>query len=523
MMTDIVLTADRTLMTDYNGIAPLGHIACLPERLVPKLLLNLLLPKIKEGQCTYALRRVEAQLIDEGFDVTILPPQEIKKIKKLKPKIVGISTVDPLTRKPHPWTLTNILGGGESVIQSEFVDLLILLNKIKKKHPFSIIIGGPGASEFETNIKYHDLIDSYVMGPGEGSTELFQMALNNEPLPKKFVAKSLDIEDISIIKGAARMGHVQLTQGCPRGCMFCGPALLKWISFPKKRILEEIETNFKNGIKYLSFITEDFFLYGSKEVEVNHNAIMDLISSITELKKKYNVTNTIISDVSVAATIKGKKTCEKISDIMGCSKEFPIDTIIGFETGSERLIKKYMAGKTKPYNPDDWNELVKTAINILNDNNWYPMCQLITGLPDEREEDVTKTLDLIDDLKDNKLFYYIFYFVPIEGSELEKSEFFNFDNITERRWELFYKCWMETIRSIRDSHLLYLMQSFKEDTRRNRIRKKILEYTINKFLIEIERELNNYKTDPFGMRETYSSVSLKGLSLIKFVAQRYLT
>ena len=135
-MTDIVLTADRTLMTDYNGITPLGHITCLPERLVPKLLLHLLLPKIKEGQCTYALRRVEAKLLDEGFDVTILPPQEIKKIKKLKPKIVGISTVDPLTRKPHPWTLSNILGGGESVIQSEFFDLLIIYLNINLYYMF---------------------------------------------------------------------------------------------------------------------------------------------------------------------------------------------------------------------------------------------------------------------------------------------------------------------------------------------------------------------------------------------------
>lgn len=522
-MTDVVLTADRTLMTDYNGIIPLGHIACLPERLVPKLFLNLLLPKIKEGQCTYALRRVEAKLLDEGFNVSILPPQDIKKIKKLKPKIVGVSTVDPFTKKPHPWTLTNIFGGGESVTQREFLNLLFLLNRMKSKQPFSIIIGGPGASEFETDNKYHNLIDSYVMGSGEGSIELFQMAMNNEPLPKKFVAKSVGIDELSIIKGAARMGHVQLTQGCPRGCMFCAPTLMKWISFPKKRILDEIETNFENGIKYLSLITEDFFLYGSKEVEVNNNAIVDLINSIFKLRRKYNVNYTNISDVSIASTIKGKKTCEEISDIMGCTKELPVDTIVGLETGSERLIKKYMEGKAKPYNPDDWSELVKTAINILNDNNWYPLCHLITGLPDEREEDVTKTLDLVDDLKQNKLLYYIFYFAPVEGSELEKSDFFNFDNITERRWELFYKCWMETIRSIKDSHFLSLMQTFRGGTRKDRIKNRILEYAINKSLDGIKRELNKYRTDPFGLRETYSSVSLKGLNLIKFLGQKYLT
>lgn len=521
-MTDVVLTADRTLMTDYAGVPLLGHIACLPDRLVPNFLLNLILPKIKDGQSTYALRRIEAKLLEEGFDVKIIPPQNIKKINELKPKIVGISTVDPFTRKPHPWTLTNILGGGESVTQKEFIRLCNSLNELKRKKSFKIIVGGPGASEFETNKKFHHLIDSYVLGPGEGSIDLFKMALKNDKLPKKFVSKSIDLDEISIIKGPARMGHVQLTQGCPRGCMFCGPTLLKWLSFPKQRILEEIKINFKHGIKYLSLITEDLFLYGSKDVEVNHKAVVDLIISIDKLRKKYNVYATNISDVSVASTIKGKRTCKEISDIMGFSTNNPADTIIGVESGSEKLIKKYMDGKAKPYNPNNWRELVETAINILNDNYWYPLCQLITGLPGETEEDVIKTLDLIDNLKDNKLYYYIFYFVPMEGSGLEKSDFFHFDDITERRWELFYKCWITTIRSIRDYNLISSMQLTRGISKKERTIGKIYGYIMNKALSEIENELNRYKTDPFAIREAYSSVNLKGFKILKFLSTYYL-
>jgi len=180
-MNDVVLTADRTLMTEYNGITPLGNVACLPDRLVPNFILKLLLPKLQKERATYALRRMEGKLLDEGFNVTILRPQEIKKIKKIKPKIVGVSTVDPLTKKPHPWTLTNIFGGGESVIQREFFDLLTLLNKLRRRQKFTILIGGPGTSEFERSEKYFDLFDTAVIGPGEGSIELFQMALNEEP------------------------------------------------------------------------------------------------------------------------------------------------------------------------------------------------------------------------------------------------------------------------------------------------------------------------------------------------------
>jgi len=508
-MNDVVLTADRTLMTEYNGLTPLGNVACLPDRLVPNFILKLLLPKLQKERATYALRRMEGKLLDEGFNVTILRPQEIKKIKKIKPKIVGVSTVDPLTKKPHPWTLTNIFGGGESVIQREFFDLLTLLNKLRRRQKFTILIGGPGASEFERSEKYFDLFDTAVIGPGEGSIELFQMALNEEPLPKRFYAKSTGLEDLSIIKAPSRNGHVQITQGCPRGCQFCGPALLKWRSFPINRILKEIEINLRNGIKQISLVTEDLFLYGSKDVEVNQKAILNLMASISELKEKYDVSNINISNVSFASVVKGKKVCEKMTDIMGFSDECLVDTIVGLETGSERLIKKYMEGKAKPFSPDSWSELVKEGINIMNDNYWYPICSLITGLPGENEDDIIKTLDLVDDLMQNNLFYYIFYFAPVEGSELEKCDFFFIDDLSERRWELFYRCWMKSIRSIKDNLRMF-------------IHKSILEYMISKILNEIEKDLKNYRQDPFGMSNAYSQVNLKGLNLITFLGKRYL-
>lgn len=507
-MSDIVLTADRTLMTDYNGFSILGHVGCFPNRLIPNFIIDQLFPKLNDNQATYALRRLEAKLIDEGFKVKILHPQDIKKIKKIKPKIVGISTVDPLTRKPHPWTLSNIFGGGESVIENEFYKLLKEIYNIKKKLNFKIIVGGPGASEFDNSDKYNNYFDCYVIGPGEGSIDMFEKAINGEPLPKKFLSPMKnELNEISIIKHGSRNGHVQITQGCPRGCQFCGPTLLNWISFPKDRIIKEIEINLKSGVKQITFITEDFFLYGSKSIEVNDKKIIDLIKNVKKTTNRYNVNSINISDVSIAATIKAKKTCMEISDILGISRRFPIDTILGIETGSTRLIKKYMEGKPKPYKAEDWAELVYNGINILNDNYWYPLCNLITGLPDENEDDLIKTLDLIDDIKSFKLYFIIFYFVPLEGSELENKSFFKFDDITDRRWELFNKCYLKTISSLRED--LYII--FKN---------KILATLYGKILNEVEYDLKRYRNDPFKLRDFYSSTSLKGLNLGLFLMRR---
>ena len=230
---------------------------------------------------------------------------------------------------------------------------------------------------------------------------------------------------------------------------------------------------------------------------------------ISQLKKKYNATRVNISNVSFASTVRGKKTCEKITDLLGFSNEYPADVVIGLESGSERLIKKYMDGKAKPYNTDNWCELVKEGVNILNDNYWYPVCNLITGLPDENEEDVIKTLDLIDDLNKNNLFYYIFYFVPLDGSEMENNDFFIIDNLTERRWELFYKCWMHSIKSIKENLNKFI---------KNPVQKLIIKMSLN----EIEKIIKKYQYDAFKMRDTFASANLKGLNLIRSLAYKYL-
>ncbi len=47
--------------------------------------------------------------------------------------------------------------------------------------------------------------------------------------------------------------------------------------------------------------------------------------------------------------------------------------IIISETGSTRLMQKYMLGKMCPYNAGQRIEIVNQALGILNDNQWYPI------------------------------------------------------------------------------------------------------------------------------------------------------
>jgi radical SAM superfamily enzyme YgiQ (UPF0313 family) len=118
----------------------------------------------------------------------------------------------------------------------------------------------------------------------------------------------------------------------------------------------------------------------------------------------------------------------------------------GIETGSPRLMKKYMAGKMLPYQPEQWQDVVTNAFGILNDNDWYPLATLIIGLPEEKEEDMLQTLELMDKLKDYNAFYVPLFFVPLENCVLMKQKGTEMDSLSKARWDFFLKCWEYNVK-----------------------------------------------------------------------------
>jgi radical SAM superfamily enzyme YgiQ (UPF0313 family) len=143
----------------------------------------------------------------------------------------------------------------------------------------------------------------------------------------------------------------------------------------------------------------------------------------------------------------------------------------GIETGSVRLMKKYMAGKMLPYRPEQWKEIVAGAFGILNDNDWYPLATLIVGLPEENEKDVLDTLELLDDLKGYNAFYVPLFFVPLENCLLDDKKGAELDSLSKIRWEFLIRCWEYNIKIWRDTFL------------ENRIHNPLLFNAVNKIAI----------------------------------------
>lgn len=195
--------------------------------------------------------------------------------------------------------------------------------------------------------------------------------------------------------------------------------------------------------------TDDIFLYKCKERFIpNREGIVELIKAIDEIP---GIEYIQPAHAALAPVVYDPKMIEEIGAILANKGRWKLNgkkvasTEIGIETGSTRLMEKYMKGKVLPYKPKEWHEIVTTGIGILNDNDIYPLATLIMGLPDEKIEDSLATMELIDKLKDAKMFYVPLLFTSEEDCLLSKAKQADLRGLSELQWDFVATCWRRNI------------------------------------------------------------------------------
>ncbi len=81
---------------------------------------------------------------------------------------------------------------------------------------------------------------------------------------------------------------------------------------------------------------------------------------------------------------------------------------------------------------------MKTAAGVMADNNLVPACTLVVGLPQETDEDILKTIELVEDLKDFEGLIIPLFFVPM--GKLKDENWFRLEEISPLHEELLVKC-----------------------------------------------------------------------------------
>ena len=451
MRYDILLTADRTLMSNHHGNEFLGFGACIPRNILSdKFVQALFCPPIRTVngepiQAPYGLRKVEAQLLLEGFKVLTVDPDHLHKYLD-EAKALGIYVMDPFGIGPASTTFAKLLKTGEPYMQAQFQKLLEKpeLRGAKKKG-LKIIVGGSGTWQFKLRPEFLERygIDCVVCGEGEKVVgRIFRMALKGEDLPKYYEVSPEEVpslEEIPEIVKPSINGLVEIGRGCCRGCAFCSVTLrpLRW--YPYEKIEKELSVNAQHGVKYGVLHAEDVLLYGSRSVIPRREKVLELHKRCKEILDYLSWSHT-----SMAAVAADPELIRMLSEILIDEKQDWWGAEIGIETGSPKLIRKVMPAKARPFKPEQWPEVVREAAGIMSDNNLVPACTLIIGLPEETDYDIIKTIELMDDLREFKSLIVPLFFVPL--GRLKDRDWFTTEGLSELHKELLLRCLKHSLR-----------------------------------------------------------------------------
>jgi len=455
----IVLTGSATDMSDFNLNPFRAFTGGFPTGIIPKRLLRKYWypPVSNNGNGTakyapYGLRKIEAALIKEfgAGNVRVVHPNNLQRVVGPKTKVIGITSMEPAGTGFVSRTYTSFVGfGGEPIAAAEFRELVE--KPILRKWGAKTILGGPGAWQiYKTKLQKKYGIDCIVMGEGEKTaSKIFRMALNGEELPPVVETEPPDPKEVPCIVHPSIFGIVEIMRGCGRGCKFCSPTLRNRYSFPLEHILKEVKLNASAGTKMITLASEDLFLYQCKEKFLpNREAVVALVKSIATVPRVKYIQ---LAHASLAPVVYDPKMVEEIGPILleksrwvnNGTRHSSVE--IGLETGSIRLVNEYMRGKMLPYKPEEWHDIVTKGIEIMNENHIWPLATLIIGLPGETEKDTIATLELLNKLRHNKVFYVPLLFTSEEDCMLKEARHMNLKHLTPLQWELIATCWKSNI------------------------------------------------------------------------------
>jgi len=492
-VVDVVLTTDRTMMTNHHGKEFLGFgTTGVPVIMPERFWFYLFAPRVRTDgdgrprEAPYGLRKIEAALLDAGIDAAIVDPSHLDDAVK-GARVIMLSHHDYFGFGPPSSTFATLFEA-EPLNARSFRHLMESAPmRDAKKRGVKIIAGGPAAWQwrYREEDRRRWGIDTVVEGEGERiAVDLARRALKGEALPEWVVMppnEAPGIDEIPLIKGPAVNGMVEIMRGCPRGCKFCSVTLRPLRHIPLERIEKEILINKRGGLKGTILHSEDVLLYGAKGVKPEGEKVYKV-----NVVAKRHMKIISWSHLSVAALVYAERNGRWISRIMdevvlqGGQRFLGVE--VGVETGSERLTRLIMPAKAAPYPPEEWRELVIEAAGIMEDNRILPAMTLIAGLPEESEEDVLRTIELVDDLWDFRGLIVPLFFVPM--GILSDRDWFRKHRMSDVHMELLKRCLTHGIRQSKS-----ILKEYFSDSP---ILSRLISPFLHLFIWEIERYAKKY-------------------------------
>jgi radical SAM superfamily enzyme YgiQ (UPF0313 family) len=410
------------------------------------------------------LRVVERSLsrVFDPADIVVCHAEDLPGFIGPRTRVVGVSTHNPLGVTFAAGVFASIFGTSRDPITSHYTKALFeILNRSPWRSGFKVIVGGTGGWQIVQTDAFGALgIDCVVDGRSEmpETIALFRKAIAGEALPRVLTVPPPATRDgILLPDRRTTFGAIEITTGCGRRCQFCAPDLNPQMDVPKAQILEAVRAHVRDGGTRVSLATEDTFIWGQVRTGTpfffpNREALLELCREVSATP---GVEQMVLTHCTIAPFVVDPALIAAMSAVLLPKSPYHLPRskrsdkkvlipLIGLETGSVRIAKRIMAGKGVPFPIEDWPSVVLEGLRIANENDWYPMLTLMVGSPDETDEDVRATLDLVHEMERRGLFAFLIpsIFTPLPETRMSQAKgVAESRHLSRLQWQLMLKCW----------------------------------------------------------------------------------
>jgi len=248
---------------------------------------------------------------------------------------------------------------------------------------------------------------SFVLGARNVSK--IKEAVNKE----KFVFTDINYDDTTYVYKNTRKNpfkdFVNIMVGCDKKCTFCivPKTRGKEISIPMDLILSQIEKLANEGVKEVTLLGQNVNNYG-KRFSINHPKVdfTDLLREVSKIDgiKRIRFTSPHplhADDKFLDEFANNPKICKHI--------HFPL------QSGSTKILKDMKRGYSKEWFLNRTN-LIRQIPDVAISTD------IIVGFPGESEEDFKETLEVVEKVKFEQIFSFVYSQRPLtEAAEFENK------------------------------------------------------------------------------------------------------